>query len=118
MLFTLLRGSIPDSRVLALPVVVYLNVLKYSHGGFFSVLIRLVEKSLRLQCSEEALDDSVVPAVALSAHRGPDFVLRKFLSIVVRSVLAASVTVMNQPGLRSPFLYSHINGVETQTTLK
>lgn len=70
--FVLGRGVIAEGQVAALPIIEHLNV-----NVFEDVLDRFAPRhgpplihQLALQCSEEALHTSVIPAVPFAAHLG------------------------------------------------
>ena len=66
---------------------------------------------------EEGLDSGVVIAVALAAHRYPESVLAQKLLIIVRTVLAATVGVVNATLGRLPQRHSHLQRSDRQVVL-
>jgi hypothetical protein len=58
---------------------------------------------------EKALGDSVVPAITLSAHAGFNAMIVQKLTMAVRGILAAAITVKDQAfgGLSFPKRHPH-----------
>src|SRR4028118_140931 len=87
----------PKARVPPLAVVEDLYVFEEQPA---SLLARLwpsaVSEQLCLQRAEEALHDSVVPAVAAPTHAGSQTLAGQFLAVSAGAVLAASVAVGEQ----------------------
>src|SRR4028118_961893 len=90
----------PKARVPPLAVVEDLYAFEEQPA---SLLARLwpsaFSEQLCLQRAEEALHDSVVPAVAAPTHAGSQTLAGQFLAVSAGAVLAASVAVVEQARL-------------------
>src|SRR5687767_12257842 len=82
-------------------VVEAVDVLAEALLGGRKILPIGVELELEREPGEEALRDSVVPAVTLAAHAHADAVASKRPLIRVAGVVHAAVAVVHQPGRRA-----------------
>ena len=74
-----------------LSIVPNFDVLKDVRSCLRSRVVDVVSDQLRLKCREEALDDGVIPTIALSAHAADDARLTKLLLVGVARVLTSTV---------------------------
>ena len=84
----------------ALAVVERLDVLEDRRSRFLSRLEDTKIHEFELQGRKEALDDGVVPTIAAAAHAAGDAAHVQQILVVLAGVLAPTVRVVQQSGLR------------------
>ena len=84
------------------PVIVALDKLEDCLPSRDPRLEACESNAFALECSEERLSDSVIPAVAFAAHTHRHTLFHQERLIRCTGVLASSVRVMEQPGLWPP----------------
>ena len=77
----------------ALSIVKRFDVIEYTQARLFSSFIIFMMHKFVLQCTEEALSYSVIPAIALATHAAFTAVSFKLFSKCVTGVLTTAVRV-------------------------
>ena len=93
-------------------IVELVNVLADDHGRFVTRFVNTVGAKLGLQSAEEALGDSVVPAVAFPAHARDDAKSVELGSVVGAGVRASPVGVLDKTDERATSCESVTQRVE------
>src|SRR6195952_3121856 len=83
-------------------VVERIDVVRNRSGGFRASFEGLMIEHLAFDRREKALSNSVVPAVALTAHARSHRVVRECFAVVETGINAAAVGVMQQLRMRPP----------------
>src|SRR5258708_37200336 len=78
-----LRAGVSERRVQTASVVERLDVFEQRRAGVVPIGERGLVDELSFERAEKALDDGVVPAVALAAHAGDSAVVREEAAVVV-----------------------------------
>ena len=94
-----------------LPIVEHLDPLKDVLLGGFPRGVTLIVDEFFLQRAEEALDDRVVPAIALAAHGAGHLGVGEQSLVVAARVLHAAIRVVQQTGLGFSSRERHRQGV-------
>ena len=94
--FVLGGGVIAEGRVPTRPIVEHLDVFEDVLFRFRSCGIVPMVHEFPLQCSEEALDTGVVPAIAGAAHAGRDAIRGEQLLVGPCRILPPAIGVMQE----------------------
>jgi len=79
-------------------------------GGLHRVGIVALPEPLHFEVEEEALNDGVIPAVALAAHAGDEAVSGQQGAVCLTGVLAAAVGVEDESGRGFAQVKGHLQG--------
>ena len=109
--FVLSRGVIAEGRVPTRPIVEHFDVFEDVLFSFSPCGIVPMVHELPLQCSEEALDTGVVPAIAGAAHARRDAVCGEQLLIRCCGILTPAIGVMQESCCGLPCGERHAEGL-------
>ncbi len=115
--FKLDRGQEPQRGMTADAVVERLHVLEDARLRLGTGCVPLVVNQLPLQCCEEALHRSVVPALSHTAHAAHDPLTSQHAPVVFAGVLAPAIRVHQQPRTRTTTLDRHRERIYHQPAL-
>jgi hypothetical protein len=94
-----------------------IDVLKGCHLSLPAGFPCIAPDQFRLDGFEERFDGGVVIAIALAAHGHAEAVLAQDFSIVVRTILAATVRMMDTAFRRCPEGNGHVQSSDRQVPL-
>src|SRR5690554_1568329 len=103
-----------EGRVEALGVVEVVDVAAHDPRSVVEVGEGAPLHALVLEAREEALGDSVVPAVTLAAHAADEAPGLQSVDVLVRAVGAPTVRVVNEPWWRFPAREGGTEGLERE----
>ena len=98
-------------------IVEAVDVLEDRHLSLPAGFPGIPPDQLGLDGLEESLDGGVIIAIAFSTHRHFEVMLAQYFLIIVRTILAATVGMMDAFFWRCPEGDSHLQGPDRKVTL-